>query len=74
MLAALNSGMSQLVPRIADKARYLGIKLTEASYTTLIQAYAESGGSEQAVQCLDHMVSTRDLIELSTISTYHITF
>jgi len=55
MLAALNCGLYQQVPRIADRARNEGITLTEASYTILIQAYAEAGGSDQAVQCIDQM-------------------
>ena len=55
MLAGLNCGMYQLVPRIANRARSEGVPLTEASYTILIQALAEAGGSEQAVQCLDQM-------------------
>ena len=37
MLAALNAKLHFQVPQIADKARSLGIRLTEASYTTLIQ-------------------------------------
>jgi pentatricopeptide repeat protein len=45
------------VPRIADKARAGGVQLTEARYTILIQAYAELGGIDQAVQCLDLMQS-----------------
>ena len=55
MLAALNCGMYQLVPRIANRARSESVPLTEASYTILIQALAEAGGSDQAVQCLDQM-------------------
>ena len=57
MLSALNAGMYPLVPRIANRARSEGVKLTEASYTILIQALAEAGGSDQAVQCLDQLVS-----------------
>ena len=55
MLAALNCGMYQLVPRIANRARSESVPLTEATYTILIQALAEAGGSDQAVQCLDQM-------------------
>ena len=57
MLSALNCGMYQLVPRIANRARSEHVALTEASYTILIQALAEAGGSEQAVQCLDQMAA-----------------
>lgn len=57
MLAAFNSGLFQMVPKIADSARAQSVRLTEASYTTLIQAYSESGASDQAVRCLDHMVA-----------------
>jgi len=57
MLGALNCQLFQQVPRIADKARAGGVQLTEASYTILIQAYAELGGIDQAVQCLDLMQS-----------------
>lgn len=76
MLAALHSGLAQMVPKIAEQARsqsnpfifvsprFKGsivifdtdVKLTEASYTTLIQAYAEAGASDQAVLCLDQML------------------
>ena len=37
MLSALNCGKYAIVPRIADRARSDGVKLTEASYTILIQ-------------------------------------
>lgn len=57
MLAALNSGLYPVVPRIADKARDVGVRLTEASYTILMQAFGEAGGGDQAVDCLDQMVS-----------------
>eukprot|EP00596_Hydrurales_sp_CCMP1899_P000718 CAMPEP_0119044370 /NCGR_PEP_ID=MMETSP1177-20130426/30952_1 /TAXON_ID=2985 /ORGANISM="Ochromonas sp, Strain CCMP1899" /LENGTH=540 /DNA_ID=CAMNT_0007014397 /DNA_START=865 /DNA_END=2487 /DNA_ORIENTATION=+ len=57
MLSALNCGMYQLVPRIAQRARDEGVPLTEASYTILIQAFSEAGGTDQAVQCIDKMVS-----------------
>ena len=56
MLASLNAGLYQQVPRIADQARVEGIPLTEASYTILMQALGEAGGGEQAVACLDDMV------------------
>jgi len=56
MLAALNCGMYSTVPRIADTARNEGVSLTEASYTILIQAYAQMGFSDQAIACLDDMV------------------
>jgi pentatricopeptide repeat domain-containing protein 1 len=57
MLAALNCGLYQQVPRIAEKARSEGVPLTEASYTILIQALGEAGGADQAVDCLDTMIS-----------------
>ena len=37
MLAALNCGMYQQVPRIAARARSEDVPLTEASYTILIK-------------------------------------
>ncbi len=40
MLSALNCGLYQEVPRIADRARREGVSLTEASYTILIQVGA----------------------------------
>ena len=51
MLAALNSGLYQQVPRIAERARSEEVALTEASYTILIQALAEAGASNEAVLC-----------------------
>lgn len=57
MLAALNSGLYQQVPRIAERARSEEVALTEASYTILIQALAEAGASNEAVICLDTMIS-----------------
>ena len=57
MLAALNSGLYQQVPRIAERARSESVALTEASYTILIQALAEAGASNEAVLCLDTMIS-----------------
>lgn len=57
MLAALNCGLPQQVPRIADRARNEKVTLTEASYTTLIQAYAEAGDVESSLECLDRMVA-----------------
>lgn len=57
MLSALHCGQYHLVPRIADKARSQGVRLTEASYTTLIQSYSEAGACDLAVKCLDQMVS-----------------
>lgn len=57
MLAALNSGLYQQVPRIAERARNEDVALTEASYTILIQALAEAGASNEAVLCLDTMIS-----------------
>jgi hypothetical protein len=44
MLASLNCGLYQQVPRIADQARGGGIALTEAAYTILIQALGAAGG------------------------------
>lgn len=66
MLAAFNSGTPHLVPRMADHARSNRVKLTEASYTTLIQSYAEAGSSDQAVQCLDQM--TKEGLQPNVIS------
>lgn len=57
MLSALNCGLYQQVPRIAARAREQRVALTEASYTILIQALTEAGASDQAVECLDTMVS-----------------
>jgi pentatricopeptide repeat protein len=45
------------VPSIAEKARYEGIALTEASYTILIQSLGAAGASDEAVSCLDTMLS-----------------
>lgn len=56
MLAALNCGLVNMVPKIADRARMQGVQLTEASYTTLIQALGEHGSIDEAVNCLEVMV------------------
>ena len=56
MLAALNCGLVSMVPKIADRARMQGVQLTEASYTTLIQALGEHGNVDDAVKSLDVMV------------------
>ena len=55
MLAALNCGLFLQVPAIAERARVEGVALTEAAYTILIQAYAEAGESDAAVECLSKM-------------------
>jgi len=55
MLSALNCQLFTEVPRIAEAAAAGGVQLTEAAYTTLIQAFSELGGIEQAVNCLDVM-------------------
>ena len=57
MLSALNCGLYPNVPRIADRARKEGVALTEASYTILIQALAEAGAGQEAVKCLDTMIT-----------------
>ena len=57
MLSALNCGLYQQVPRIAERARAEKVALTEASYTILMQALADAGACDQAVACLDIMVS-----------------
>lgn len=56
MLAALNSGMSGMVPRIADKARGAKVPLTEAAYTILMQAFGEVGAADRALACIDTMM------------------
>lgn len=55
MLSALNCGSFYNVQRIANRAHQENVPLTEASYTILVQALAELGESEEAVNCLDNM-------------------
>lgn len=55
MVAAIQSKLYYLVPRMAEIAREVGAQLTEPSYTLLIQAFGELGVVDEAIACLDRM-------------------
>eukprot|EP00981_Chlorochromonas_danica_P012152 scaffold4562_cov183-Ochromonas_danica.AAC.2 len=55
MVAAIQSKLYYLVPRMAESAREVGAQLTEPSYTLLIQAFGELGVVDEAIACLDRM-------------------